>query len=218
MSSIAQYFNENRYVVVKNFLDRNTCTLLYNYCINKVLLADFKKTRCDNEYQIDWDGSFGDPQIGTESYSCYADPLMETLLQSSQQSMESFTGMDLVPQYTYWRLYETGDVLVPHTDRESCEISTTLCIGFNNGSQTDRYNWKFWVKDKQGESIGIDLQPGDMIIYRGVELEHWRDKYQGANHAQVFLHYNDKNGKYPEKFDGRPMLCLPPRFSNKGLR
>ena len=32
---------------------------------------------------------------------------------------------------------------------------------------------------------------GDMIVYRGCEIEHWREKFEGNNHAQVFLHYNN---------------------------
>ena len=36
-----------------------------------------------------------------------------------------------------------------------------------------------------------------------------RDNFKGLNHAQVFLHYNDKNGKYGEINDGREFLGLP---------
>ena len=50
---------------------------------------------------------------------------------------------------------------------------------------------------------------GDMVIYKGCELEHWREPFEGNNHAQVFLHYNIKNGRYNNKFDGREVLGVP---------
>ena len=48
-----------------------------------------------------------------------------------------------------------------------------------------------------------------MVIYKGCDVEHWRNKFIGLNHAQVFLHYNDKNGKFKEQYDGRKFLGLP---------
>jgi len=54
-----------------------------------------------------------------------------------------------------------------------------------------------------------------MIIYRGCELEHWREPYWGKNHAQVFLHYNEKNGQYDIPNDGRPILGMPATFRDE---
>jgi hypothetical protein len=36
----------------------------------------------------------------------------------------------------------------------------------------------------------VDLEPGDMLIYSGCDLEHWREEFKGKNCGQVFLHYN----------------------------
>ena len=54
-------------------------------------------------------------------------------------------------------------------------------------------------------------EPGDLVIYRGCEIEHHRKPLKGKNQAQVFLHYNNKNGPYGEEnlFDGRPFVGLP---------
>ena len=30
-----------------------------------------------------------------------------------------------------------------------------------------------------------------MLVYKGCELEHWREKFNGNICAQVFLHYNE---------------------------
>ena len=55
------------------------------------------------------------------------------------------------------------------------------------------------------------LNVGDMLVYSGCELEHWREPFKGNTCGQVFLHYNHVNGPFADtnKFDGRPLLGLP---------
>ena len=50
--------------------------------------------------------------------------------------------------------------------------------------------------------------------YRGCDLEHWRNPFEGKDCGQVFLHYNDASSKDAEqnKFDSRPMIGLPSFF------
>ena len=57
----------------------------------------------------------------------------------------------------------------------------------------------------------MKLNPGDMLIYKGNELEHWREPFEGDHCAQVFLHYNnvETQGAEENLFDGRPHLGLP---------
>jgi hypothetical protein len=50
-----------------------------------------------------------------------------------------------------------------------------------------------------------------MIIYRGRELNHWREKFDIADldawHVQGFLHYVNANGPFSEfKFDKRSSI------------
>jgi hypothetical protein len=57
------------------------------------------------------------------------------------------------------------------------------------------------------------LQPGDLVIYRGCDLEHWREPFnindENAWHVQGFFHYVDKNGPYKHyKYDQRTSLGL----------
>ena len=53
-----------------------------------------------------------------------------------------------------------------------------------------------------------------MLVYKGCELEHWRNIFKGKQCLQVFLHYNDVKSKFAttNKFDTRPMLGLPTYF------
>ena len=161
-------------------------------------------------------GVWTDAQI-PNTYSHYADIAMETLLLKLQPLMEKETGLKLTPTYSYARIYKKGDVLERHKDRFSCEISATMFLG---GDPWDIYLEpnknvganSMWPTTNKG--IKVALKPGDMLIYSGCELEHWREAFPGNNCAQVFFHYNQINssGALENRFDGRPFLGLPVWF------
>ena len=213
----AKFFEEHRWVKIDKFIDRNMANLLYHHTqLEAARLGYFE----DNDIKCDEDiwGTFSDSQAPGD-FSKYGDPIMDTLLSLSLTQMETLTGMDLVPTYSYHRLYTLGTELKKHSDRPSCEISTTLCLGYNNSnidaSIYPDWSWPMFVKEKDGKEVAIDMKPGDMIIYRGCELKHWREPLKATNHAQVFLHYNEKGGEYDIPYDSRPLLGLPSGFRIK---
>jgi hypothetical protein len=212
MKEIQEYFKKHGYVVIRKFIDPEIAGLVYQYCITKVRRTDFMIDQYPDDYRNRWDGAFGDQQI-PNSYCCYGEPLMDVLLANAQTKVEEYVGEKLVPTYSYWRFYQKNDQLVKHIDRDSCEISSTLCLGYNTSNidkeQHQDYSWPMYVKDYLGEVMPVSLNPGDIILYKGCELEHWRDPYLGLNHAQVFLHYNRKDKEINNLFDGRPFLGLP---------
>jgi len=210
---IQEFFKENKYVVIRKFLEPNIAGLFNEYCRTQVRAIDFKSTFLPHLHNEAWDGSFGDPQIPGMSFYRYGDPLFDTLMEMSTATLEAYTGLELDANYTYWRFYQKGDILKRHRDRASCEISTTLCIGYDV-SDVDQnvypdYNWPMFVEGKDGSELPVHLNPGDMIIYRGCDVDHWRDKFIGKFHSQVFMHYNDKHGPHNIKYDGRPFIGIP---------
>ena len=114
---------------------------------------------------------------------------------------------------------KNGDELKRHKDRPSCEISTTINLGgdpwpiFIDGTGANSVINERQNLVKPGAPAGtkVLLEVGDMLVYSGCELEHWREPFDGNICGQVFLHYNHVNGPFAEKnkFDGRPMLGLP---------
>ena len=61
----------------------------------------------------------------------------------------------------------------------------------------DDYNWQLCLESTEGEDIKIALAPGEMAIYRGLELDHWREKFdvpESCWYMQVFLHWVRKDG------------------------
>ena len=207
----AKFFEEHRWVKIDKFVPIEMCNLLYHHTQLEAMRLNYYDEN-GIEYDHDVDGTFADKQAPGD-FSKYGDPIMDTLLSLSLEQMQTLTSKELVPTYSYHRLYTTGTELKIHSDRPSCEISTTLCLGYDvsnvDASKYPDWDWPMFIKEKDGTEIPVHMKPGDMIIYRGCELEHWREPYWGKNHAQVFLHYNELQGDYNIRFDGRPTLGLP---------
>jgi len=160
-------------------------------------------------------GTWGDKQI-PNTYSCYSDFFMETLMMKVLPIMQQRTELDLVPCYSYTRVYKKGDKLRRHTDRSSCEISCTLHLGGDpwpifidpTGAKYVIDEYKEIIKPDPPKGISLTLEPGDMMAYYGCEIEHWREPFEGDHCAQALFHYNDINGPFgtKNKFDKRPLL------------
>ena len=133
--------------------------------------------------------------------AAYADPAMEELLSRTQVLIENVAGVEVYPTYSYFRVYKYADVLPRHTDRPACELSLTVCLGYIPDQP-----WPIWV-DAQAGPRSIALMPGDALLYRGTEIAHWRDSFEGTQAAQVFLHYVSKSGSHSGcRFDMRQNL------------
>ena len=217
-------FEKNHFLVIREAVDPKVANFVYNYFLMKRQIArTFFDTRYISPFTTEF-GVWNDDQV-PNTYSHYADTAMETLLLSVQPKMEKLTGLKLNPTYSYARIYKKGDVLHRHKDRFSCEISTTMNLGgddwpiyLENKKNVGVPDGKKYTASSTNEGKKISLKPGDMLVYKGTILEHWREVFLGDNCAQVFLHYNNKGSKDADKniFDGRPHLGLPPYF--KGMK
>ena len=184
-------FKTDRYLVVRSFIEQPITTFFCRYALMHAQLGAVR----------------ADEMVPDASY-LYGDPLMESALDLFCPVMESITGLKLYPTYAYCRIYNHGDVLNAHIDRPGCEISASMTLGndLTARSQTDKqYNWPIYVEGKP-----LSCEPGDILIYHGCELKHWREAFQGEYQVQLFMHYVDQNGPASkEKFDTRPALGLP---------
>ena len=177
-------FKTKKYIVIKNAISKELSDFIYNYFLMKRRVANILfKEKYISPYETFF-GTWNDPQV-INTYSHYGDIVMETLLLKLNDLMNKKTKLTLYPTYSYARLYKNGDILKKHMDRFSCEISTTMNLGGEL--------WPIYLKDTKNQVKKIILKPGDMLIYRGTELEHWREPFEGNDCAQVFLHYNNKN-------------------------
>lgn len=105
------------------------------------------------------------------------------LLVKKTQYVSELCGEDVLPTYAYGRIYTPGEVLKRHRDRDACEISLTLNLS-QSGNQ-----WPIWIQKPNGEEVNVSLSPGDAMMYLGCVADHWREKFEGDIHVQIFLHY-----------------------------
>ena len=196
------------YKIIKQAISKELAEFVYSYFLTKRKVA---RRFFDDRYISPFTTEFGvwnDEQI-PETYSQYADIAMETLLVKLKPLMEKESGLKLNETYSYARIYKKGDELKRHKDRYSCEVSTTLNLGGDE--------WPIYLEpsgEEEKEGIKVILNQGDMLVYKGCDVEHWREKFEGENCGQVFLHYNDASDEKAEqnKYDGRPFLGLPAWF------
>lgn len=115
--------------------------------------------------------------------------IFETLQERVWPRIESIVGEELLPTYSYARLYSNGDELKIHTDRPACEISATIQLG-----RSHHYSWPIYMGGQR-----FDLAEGDAVIYKGCEIEHYRKICDGPDNyysGQVFIHFVRKNGEF----------------------
>jgi hypothetical protein len=178
-------FLTKKFIVVKNFIQPEVAKFLYEYLkfSSQILIASGDIKAIEGDVLVSG-------CLGARSH----DQVFDTLLKISKSKIETITGLELFPTYTYARLYKTGNIMKPHRDRPSCEISVTLKL-----SDTGNYNWPIFMDGNK-----IELEDGDAVLYRGCELEHWRNYCERPDYylGQVFMHYVDKNGPNAEyKYD-----------------
>ena len=222
-------FKTKKYQVIKGALSKELANFIFNYMMLQRDAVDFmfKENRLNPANPFI--GSRKDDKQVPGCYSKYADWVMETLLQYMRPIMKAKTGLELVPTYSFTRIYEKGNILWRHRDRPSCEVSTTLHLGgdewpiFIDGTGAHSIIRRKNQYGPTGEEVDIKpgapkgtkiiLKVGDMLVYAGCELEHWREPFQGTVCSQAFLHYNHVNGPFAKTnlLDGRPLLGVPKR-------
>ena len=190
MQNTVEVFKQNGYVHLKDFLDDDNCRELTG--ILRDLVAQGKTTI--------------DPQC-PKSHAIHGYVTFDKLLEDLLPHFEKHCGKRLYPTYSYARLYESGEELKKHKDRPACEISATVTLGFEGNP------WSIYMAGNK-----VDMQVGDAVLYRGMEIEHWREKYtEGQWQAQVFLHYVDADGPHADKkYDGRSSLGLSKTTGEQG--
>jgi len=191
MTALADAFVHQKYAVWRSLLTDPRLSLLYKY-VRK--LADHGVMR------------LGDPQV-PNAWAGKNDFVMDELLGDLLPEVESATGLKLFPTFSYFRMYRKDDALEKHTDRPACEISISLCLGYQA-----RGPWPIWINGPGGSSA-IELEPGDGLLYRGCDCDHWREPFAGEHAAQVTLHYVDQNGPSADwKMDRKPSLDTIRRY------
>jgi hypothetical protein len=128
----------------------------------------------------------GDPQA-PNSHAMYNFMPFVKLLIKKISHVNELLGEEVLPTYTYARVYKNGSVLERHRDRPACEISFTLNLKKDTA-------WPLYFQRPDNSEVQVELTPGDAVLYLGCQADHWRNKFEGKEHTQLFMHYVRSNG------------------------
>jgi hypothetical protein len=188
MNELAQQYEDNGFIVIREFLPPVLTNFLKEY---------FQTLEEANLLES------GDGQVIT-SKAIYGDPAFDTILKLVTPMLSNAIEKELLPTYTYARIYFNGAELLPHLDRKECQHSFTLSLG---GEYESLY--PIWMKDGDKDIEMVALYPGDIVLYQGTRVNHWRDEFLGTTQFQVFGHMVDADGEYANQlFDTRPALGM----------
>jgi hypothetical protein len=182
------------YIVLRQFLSKQYT----NYLAQSIWMEKNRGNLRSNDGQVE-KALFG-----------HSLPSIKSLLFGVQEKVSTYAKKTLLPTYCYSRIYYKDSVLEPHIDRPSCEYSLTIHL---DGS----HPWDILMKDLETkETVGVLLNPGDAVLYKGCEIEHARDCYLGDWYLQCFLHYVDANGIYQSCSEKELGAYIPPASSMIG--
>lgn len=184
-NNLGQLFEENGYVIFRQFIPRIMC----DYISENIKALEAQSYFGYNDGQVE------------KAFSASAPPVTEMLLDVMTPVLSKAINCELYPTYSYLRIYQKGADLEKHQDRPSCEVSATVPLSYDSPKI-----WPVFIETRN-TVISVELEPGDALIYKGIDVPHWREAFEGERQVQVFLHYVKQNGDYSEyKFDKRPCL------------
>jgi len=192
--STMKLIDQQGYIIVNNFFTAEQLNKFAND------LDSSRKKRykdCNVPDTEDNKFAFNDGMI-TKSYSEYSPVFTDNILIAIHPKIEQHLDLQLYPVCGYARIYYKHSSMYRHKDREACEYSITFPIKQDDGP------WDIWLKNKDNIDVEVKLELGDILIYKGCELPHWRFPLEGNEHYQIMLHYVNANGPFKHrKYDNK---------------
>lgn len=136
-----------KYQIIENFIEDDFIDFIQDYYSMKINSKSY--TIEENKF--------------TYGYSFYGNPLMETILQNSCESLSSIVGENLLPTYSYVNFHMNGDAY-NHKRNNSSEVSALLCLGSSDDSNLGPVNF---TKGKMIQEE-IHLKKGDLFLYNNL--------------------------------------------------
>lgn len=106
------------------------------------------------------------------------------------------TGEALQASYAYLGCYLGGAVLERHVDRAQCQYNLSIVFDMSDEEGDAVEPWPIYLQVRN-KPVAVNLKVGSGLLYRGTEIEHWREKLPEGHRAIVcFYHFVSPN------FDG----------------
>jgi hypothetical protein len=92
------------------------------------------------------------------------------------------------PSYVYLATYHPAAVLKRHVDRPQCEWNVSLVLDMEpEVARTSA--WPIFL-ETAGTVHEVRLGLGDLVLYRGTDVPHWRDRQPDGQRCTVaFFHF-----------------------------
>ena len=131
-------------------------------------------------------------------------------------TMTELIGRELLPSYSYLRIYREGDVCFVHSDRPASEHGLSLTLDYSDG-----VIWDIEVARDPTETLyplspdfgsgtysTISMEIGDALLYQGSRHAHGRIKPNPNGwSAHLFMFWVDRDGPHRDHaFDGKVSL------------
>jgi len=198
-------FMKDRYVVLKNLIPKD----IINMTLDNWKAHEHSES--SGLYREENDITYKNPasSIG-KSTAQYSAPWAIALHNWLHEELKKHIDLTLGITYAYSRKYERGAYLGSHLDRPSCEISATLCLEYQSDDGTP---WPIWLRNdknyitEEAETVRLEsqalnqrerkkngckqllLEPGDILLYQGPNIPHWRDYFLGEYSYHIFVHF-----------------------------
>ena len=205
-------FYDNRFVVLRNFIPKDIINMTLDTWKTIEANPDYK----DAFFHREEETTNNSPKSSLgKSEGCYKFPPAVALHRWLRDNLRDVIDMELVETYSYTRTYDRGAYLKSHTDRPSCEVSATICLDYKSDDNTP---WKIWVQNdrnyiddaihdqpslfeisqkpvigKRKGCVAVSLEIGDVLLYQGPNIPHWRDTFLGDYSSHMFLHFINAN-------------------------
>jgi hypothetical protein len=166
--SLKRQYEEQGYTVIRQFVSKETCDLL-----KREAWDAFSEGKTYQDICVKPAHSFFNLPFHTNFHEALT-PIVGDIL-----------GKKLRQRYNYGRIYVAGSTLRKHTDRWSCEVSVSLTLDYD--SET---NWPLYFSPCPNHiETPVELEVGDIALYKGPDILHWRDEFEGNTHTQLFFHW-----------------------------
>jgi hypothetical protein len=212
-NELTREFQTKGYVVLRNFIPK----AIIDMTMDSWMTIEHNEEWNDMIFEREEDIIHDSPEESLrKSQGCHTFPPAVALHRWLRDNLDTVIDMDLVETYSYSRKYDRGAYLKAHSDRPSCEVSATICLKYKTDDNTP---WKIWVQgdknyvklargdgqDKffeemqnvpQHERTGtpVSLEVGDVLLYQGPNIPHWRDYLLGDYSYHMFLHFVNQGG------------------------
>jgi hypothetical protein len=202
LSAYADFWKKNDYLIVRNALTEEAKSLLNM----KITFEDLKAT--------------DDPR---QFYRVHNDDgcrkFIRDFLVEARDYYEAILATDVLPTYGFAMKYVRNSDMDPHYDNFDNPVSSTVCYSFSPDGATnplllDRarfsnpFTSRVTVADRAGipevNVVRIDLEPGDLAVFRGRQHLHWREPiFDDMDYRALLLHFSDV------KYKGQLRIAKP---------